>query len=314
MKTEYRIRNWKEYNKSLVQRGGITVWFSEDAINKWSAEKKQGKKGRPFSYSDDAILTALIVRSVFHLPLRALQGFLCSIVALMKLTLSIPCYTQISRRAKSLGEKLAKFSNKRITDLVIDSTGLKVYGEGEWKVRKHGISKRRTWKKLHLAVCPDSHEIILEVLTENSISDCEVFPLLLNDSPDSIERVYGDGAYDTTDCYQSCLNNGIEPIIPPQKNAIYHKNAPPHMDYRNDSVLEILGLGGNDQARSLWKKLKGYHRRSLSETAMFRLKRLFGSDLKSRSLETQKAEVKAKCEALNRMTRLGMPDSKKIVA
>ena len=314
MKTKHRIHNWKEYNKFLVQRGSITVWFSEDSINKWSAEKQQGKKGRPFSYSDDAILTALIVRSVFHLPLRALQGFLDSIVVLMKLTLSIPCYTQISRRAKALGEELAKLSDKRITDLVVDSTGLKVYGEGEWKVRKHGISKRRTWRKLHLAVCPDTHEIILESLTENSVSDCEVFPGFLNEAPESVERVSGDGAYDTNNCYQSCLDNGIEPVIPPQKNAIYHEGAPPYMDYRNNSVLEILGLGGDDQARKLWKKLKGYHRRSLSETAMFRFKRLFGSDLKSQSLGTQRAEVKAKCEALNRMTKLGMPDSKEIVA
>lgn len=314
MKAKYRIRNWKEYNKSLVQRGSITVWFSEDSIDKWSSKKEKGKKGRPFSYSNDAILTALVIRSVFHLPLRALEGFLKSIVELMRLAISVPCYTQICRRAKSLGKAIAKLSNKSVTDLVVDSTGLKVYGEGEWKVRKHGVGKRRTWRKLHLAVCPDTQEIIIESLTENSAADCEVLPDFLNEAPDSVERVYGDGAYDTNDCYQSCHDNGIEPIVPPQKNAIYHEEAPPHMDDRNRSVLEILGLGGTEEARKLWKKLKGYHRRSLSETAMFRFKRLFGGDLKNRSLDSQRAEVKAKCEALNRMTRLGMPDSEKIVA
>lgn len=313
-KTKYRIRNWKQYNKSLVQRGSITIWFSEDSIGKWSAEKEQGKKGRPFTYSDDAILTALIIRSVFHLPLRALEGFLQSIVFLMRITLVIPCYTQISRRAKSLGKELAKLSNKSVKDLVVDSTGLKVYGEGEWKVRKHGIGKRRTWKKLHLAVDPDSHSIILESLTENSVADCEVLPGILDEAPDSVERCYGDGAYDTNDCYQSCHDNDIEPIIPPQKNAVYHEDAPPHMNYRNHSVLEILGLGGNDDACKLWKRLKKYHLRSLSETAMFRFKVLFGGNLKSRNLSTQQAEVKAKCMALNIMTSLGMPQSERIAS
>ena len=311
-KTKYRIRNWRQYNKSLVQRGSITIWFSEDSIDKWSAEKEKGKKGRPFTYSDDALLTALVIRSVFHLPLRALEGFLQSIVFLMGVKLVIPCYTQISRRAKSLGEELAKLSNKSVKDLVIDSTGLKVYGEGEWKVRKHGIGKRRTWRKLHLAVDPISHAIILESLTENSVADCEVLPDILDKAPDSVKRYYGDGAYDTNGCYRSCHSNGIEPIVPPQKNAVYRENAPPHMDDRNHSILEILGLGGDDNARKLWKRLKKYHLRSLSETAMFRFKTLFGGDLKSKNLNTQQAEVKAKCIALNTMTSLGMPRSKRI--
>jgi len=197
---------------------------------------------------------------------------------------------------------------------VIDSTGLKVYGEGEWKVRQHGYSKRRTWRKLHLAVCPDSNEIILEILTDNKVADCEVYPELLEKVPKSVERTYGDGAYDTERCYAANVKHGSTPIIPPGRDAVFRENASPPMMMRNISLLEILGLGGDDDARKLWKKLKGYHRRSLAETAMFRLKRLFGNDLKSRNLENQRAEARAKCEALNIMTRLGMPESELIVA
>lgn len=314
MKAKYRIRNGNDYNKSLIQRGSITVWFSEDAIKKWTAPKEIGKKGRPKLYSDDAILTALIIRSVFHLPLRALEGFLTSLVMILSVGLSIPSYTQICRRAKLMGQELKKLSRKNVTSIVIDSTGLKVYGEGEWKVRQHGISKRRTWRKLHLAVCPDSHEIFFEILTENNVADCEVYPKLLEVMPKSVKHTYGDGAYDTERCYTANVKHGSIPVIPPNRNAVFRENVSPSWEIRNISLLEISGLGGDNDARKLWKKLKGYHRRSLAETAMFRFKQFFGNNLRSRTLETQRAESRAKCEALNIMTRLGMPKSELIAA
>jgi len=307
-KQKYRINNWKKYNKSLIQRGNITVWFSDDAIEKWLASKESGKKGRPFTYSDDAILTVLLLRSVFHLPLRALQGFMMSLVMLMGIAIPIPCYTQICKRTKFLGQGLSLLSKKNVKDVVIDSTGLKVYGEGEWKVRKHGNSKRRTWRKLHLAVCPDSHDILFEVLTDNGTGDCEVYPDLLSNAPTSVERTYGDGAYDTEGCYKASYLHGSSLIAPPQRNAVFHHDAPKHMEARNNAVLEIHGLGGDDEARKLWKKLKGYHKRSLSETAMYRFKCLFGDGLTSHRFENQKAEVWAKCLVINRMNSLGMPD------
>lgn len=314
MKAKYHIRNWNDYNKSLIQRGSITVWFSEDAIKTWTAPKEIKKRGAPKLYSDEAILTALMIRSVFHLPLRALQGFLTSLIIILSLGLLIPSYTQICRRAKLLGQRLKKLSRKNVTNIVIDSTGLKVYGEGEWKVRQHGYSKRRTWRKLHLAVCPDSNEIIFEVLTENKVADCEVYPKLLEQMPKSVKYTYGDSAYDAARCYAANVKHGSIPIIPPSRNAVLRKNASASWEIRNTSLLEISGLGGDDGARKLWKKLKGYHRRSLAETAMFRFKRIFGNDLKSRILETQRAESRAKCEALNIMTRLGMPESELIAA
>ena len=201
-----------------------------------------------------------------------------------------------------------------MTDLVIDSTGLKVYGEGEWKVRQHGYSKRRTWRKIHLAVCPDSHEIVFEILTENTVGDSEVYPIFMEAAPKTVKRTYGDGAYDTEGCYKASNEHGSKLITPPQKNAIFKKDPPEHLQPRNNAVLEILGLGGNEDARKLWKKLKGYHLRSLSETAMFRFKKLFGNNLMSRCLVNQKSEVYIKSMALNIMTRLGMPISDRVTS
>ena len=305
--SKYRIRNWSEYNRSLIQRGNITVWFSEEALDKWHNSKPTGEKGRPQTYSDDAILTCLTLKSVFHCTLRATQGLLESVAQLMRVAIAIPSYTQLSRRAMTLGKQLEKISRKRPTALVIDSTGLKIYGEGEWKVRQHGYSKRRVWKKLHLAVCPDSQEIIVESLTEHRKGDCQIYPELIEQAPRSVAKTYTDGAYDTEGCYYAAWEADIEQVVTPKRNAVYQLEALLWQESRNNAILEITGLGGNDAARSLWKKLKGYHIRSLAETAMFRFKTLFGAILSSRKKESQQTEVLVKCRALNTMTRLGMP-------
>jgi len=305
-KNKYRIRNWAQYNHSLIKRGSITIWFSDDAITNWSAQPK-GIRGRPPVYSDKAIMTALMIKAVFHLSLRSLEGFLESLCLLMGLSLPIPSYTQICRRAANLGQTLKRLTRKHITDIVIDSTGLKVYGEGEWKVRKHGVSKRRTWKKVHLAVCPDTNEILFSLMTDNSTADSCVYEQFLNNAPTSVARSYGDGAYDIESCYRASFQHGSKLIAPPRRNAVYQVAAPPHMEIRNEAYLTILGLGGDEDARKSWKKLKRYHRRSLAETAMFRLKQIFGDGLSSREPCRQKAEIRAKSQALNIMTRLGMP-------
>ena len=310
--TKYRIHNWKDYNRSLVKRGSITVWFSEDAISKWRPAPT-GKQGRPSTYSDDAILTALMIRFVFHLPLRALEGFLASLVSVMGLSLCTPSYTQVCRRAKALGKNLKRLTKRPITDLVIDSTGLKVFGEGEWKVRQHGYSKRRTWRKLHLAICPDSNEILFVKLTDNKTPDHKVYPEFLDATPKTVKRTYADGAYDRERCYKANFTHGSSPIIPPQRNARYREAAPEHLRERNNSLLEIKGLGGGEDGRKIWKKVKGYHRRSLAETGMYRFKTIFGGDLKSRTFEGQQAEALSKSRALNIMTSLGMPHNEKSI-
>lgn len=306
----YRIKNWKEYNRSLIHRGSITFWFSEESINKWHPASHTGEKGRPQIYSDDAILSALLVRTVYHLPLRSLQGFLNSLVSLLGLSISVPSYTQICRRAKDLGKALKKLSKKQPQDIVFDSTGLKVYGEGEWKVRQHGTSKRRTWRKLHIGMDPDSGEIIVAELTSNGAGsgDAKIGKKLLKKVPKRLKRVFGDGAYDGIEFRQEIDNAGAEGIIPPPRDAVVHKDTiDPALIRRNDSIREISGLGGDDEARKLWKILKGYHRRSLGETTMFRIKQLTGPNLRSREMERQSVEGFIKCLVINMMTGLGMP-------
>jgi len=306
-KKKYRIRNWPEYNKALVNRGSITVWFSKDVIEKWNA-KPTSQRGRPKIYSDKAILFALMIKAVYRLTFRALQGFMLSVIALLGLSLRIPCYTRICRRAAKLGQEIKRFAHRKITDVVFDSSGLKVYGEGEWKVKKHGKSKRRIWRKIRLAVCPNSHTIVMSYLGENNEADCEVIPKMAPHLPKSVKRSYGDGAYDTESCYREFHDLGIESIIPPKRGAILHdliKEA--WMENRNNAIRAIVGLGDDDEARKLWKILSGYHRRSLGETAFYRWKTLFGGNLQSRKLANQRGEVYAKSMVLNTMTALGMP-------
>jgi hypothetical protein len=309
-KKKYSIRNWSEYNRGLVNRGSITIWFSEDAIERWLA-KNCSKRGRPKIYSDEAILCALVIKAVYRLPFRALRGFILSIVQLLGLTLPVPCYTRICRRAAELGQQIERLGIKRPTDIVFDSSGLKVYGEGEWKVRQHGKSKQRTWRKIHLALCPDSHEIVLSYLSKNNEADCEAVPKMKDRLPRSVKRSYGDGAYDKESCYREFHRAGIDPIIPPQRGAVLHNLIKePWMKSRNDAIRAIAGLGNDDEARKIWKKLMGYHRRSLGETGFYRWKSLFGGDLKSRKIANQRGEVYAKSIALNKMTTLGMPKGK----
>jgi IS5 family transposase len=308
----YRIKNWSQYNKSLIQRGSINFWFSEDSFNKWNNTKHTGEKGRPRDYSDDAILCALLIRTVYHLPLRALEGLLSSLVSLLGLSLKIPSYTQICRRAKVLGKSLKRLSSRRPHDIVFDSTGLKVYGEGEWKVKQHGASKRRTWRKLHLGVDPDSKEIIIAETTTNGkgSGDSQTAKKMMKKVPKGVKRVFGDGAYDGIEFRRAIEKTGAEPIIPPPRGAIIHHDTEDDaVKKRNDAVCEIQGLGGTDDARRVWKILKDYHRRSLAETTMYRIKQLTGGNMRSREWERQCVEGYIKCLVVNKMTSLGMPDS-----
>jgi hypothetical protein len=310
MKKSYRIGNWNQYNKSLINRGSITFWFSDDSISQWEAKKDPNFIGRPLVYSDAAILAALMIRYVFHLPLRALEGFIGSLIGLLNLSLPIPSYTQICRRAQKLQiPRMFVSSRKRITDIVFDASGLKVYGEGEWKVRTHGKSKRRTWKKIHIGMDPNTHDIILSELTESSSNDGKVFVDLLAETNGFIRRVYGDGIYDTEECYEAIRKKNAEPLIPIRKNAKYKDPDNPSLEKRNQQILEVACLGNDEIARGLWKKLKGYHKRSLVETAFYRWKTILESRLRSRKMASQIIESRVKCIILNKMNTLGLPKS-----
>ena len=199
--SQRRIRNWSEYNKGLKQRGSLTFWISPEVLDNWEVKEKTGKPGSTPTYSNQAIVTMVSLKSVMGLPGRALCGFVESVFQLMGVELGVPDHTTISRRLKRLAVKLPVKPTSDKRHVVIDSTGIKVYGEGEWKTRQHGVSKRRTWRKLHLAVDEATGEILSSVVTDNSCHDSEVLGELLDEIDDPISQVDADGAYDTAACY-----------------------------------------------------------------------------------------------------------------
>ncbi len=314
-KTSHRISNWYQYNKSLKERGSITFWFSEDEKKTWKSQKKSKGKGRPELYSDSSVQCMLLIRAVYHLPLRGLQGFVESLILLSKLNLPCPNYTTICKRAKDLQIQIPKHMKLgEPIHVLVDSSGLKIYGEGEWKTRIHGIGKRRTWRKLHIGVCADTQSIVGAVLTTNNVGDSEVFGRLIDTVDGSIGSVSADGAYDTVGCYDVCDCYGAKPIIPPRRGAKKQSYSEDLALKKRDLAIDIIELyGGGDEGRKQWKKEIGYHRRSLVETSFFRYKTIFGSKLKSRSFRNQATESFAKCAALNKMTRLGMPNSYQVI-
>lgn len=308
-KTLYRVKNWPEYEKALVQRGSITFWISADFEKTWmhTGEKQRGSQ---FDYSDQAILVMLTVKEVFHLTNRGVEGFVRSIFRMMRINLPVPDHTTLSKRGKDLKVNLPKKTNQKL-NIVMDSTGLKIYGEGEWKVRQHGVSKRRTWRKLHLGANPEDGEIQAVILTENSVSDDAAVAVLLKQIEQEIDEFAADGAYDKRKVYDglNAHSPNVKILIPPRKNARIwkHGNSKAERLKRDENLRSIRKHG-----RKAWKENSGYHVRSLSETAMFRLKTIFGDELSARLLETQTTQAVVRCAALNKMTHLGMPQSYKV--
>ena len=302
----YRVRNWSEYEQALVQRGSITFWLSDDIEQIWlyTGEKQRGSQ---FDYSDKAIEIMLTLKEVFHLTNRGVEGFVRSLFQIMKIDFPVPDHSTLSRRGKTLKVKIPKKASGSL-NLVLDSTGLKIYGEGEWKVRKHGYSKRRTWRKLHLGADPENGEILAVVLTENSVSDDATVKELLQQIEQELLACAADGAYDKRKVYDALNEHspGVEILIPPRKNARIwqHGNSKAERLKRDENLRYIRKHG-----RQQWKEDSQYHMRSLAETAMFRLKTIFGNELSARQLETQTTQALIRCLALNRMTHLGMPES-----
>ncbi|WP_373565169.1 IS5 family transposase [Klebsiella pneumoniae] len=344
-KQKFKITNWPTYNKALINRGSITFWLDDEAIQAWYESATPSSRGRPQRYSDLAITTVLVIKRVFRLTLRAAQGFIDSIFSLMNVPLRCPDYSCVSRRAKSVnvsfktptrgeiahlvidstglkvfgeGEwKVKKHGQERrnvsfktptrgeIAHLVIDSTGLKVFGEGEWKVKKHGQERRRIWRKLHLAVDSKTHEIICADLSLNNVTDSEAFPGLIRQTHRKIRAASADGAYDTRLCHDELRRKKISALIPPRKGAGYW---PGEYADRNRAVANQRLTGSNAR----WKWTTDYNRRSIAETAMYRVKQLFGGSLTLRDYDGQVAEAMALVRALNKMTKAGMPESMRI--
>lgn len=305
----YRVKNWSEYDKALVQRGSITFWMSDDFEKIWmyAGEKQRGSQ---FDDSEQAILIMLTVKEVFHLSHRGVEGFVRSLFRMMNLNLPVPDHSTLSKRGKDLKVKLPKKTNQSL-NIVMDSTGLKIYGEGEWKVRMHGGSKRRTWRKLHIGANPEDGEIQAVLLTENSVSDDQAVGKLLEQIEQTIIDFAADGAYDKRKVYDSLNAHSPEVniLIPPRKNAHIwkHGNTKTERLKRDENLRSIRKDG-----RKEWKKNSGYHVRSLAETTMFRLKTIFGDELSARLLATQTTQAVVRCAALNKITHLGMPQSYKV--
>lgn len=300
-KRQYRIRNWAHYNKALISRGSLTLWVEAKALDTWVNTNKAARRGRQRLYADAAILCGLTLREVYHLPLRATEGLVRSLMRLLTLDLPVPHYSTLSRRASSLQLTFTSRS-RQIKHLIIDSTGLKLYGEGEWRVRQHGWAKHRAWRKLHLALDADSHEVTAALITNKDVVDPRGLPRLLKQLEVPVERVLADGAYDARECYEAVYQCGARAIIPPRKGSVLWKDE--HLRDRNSNLQQVEKLGAKG-----WKRKVKYHRRSLVECAIFRLKTLFTDKLRARAVERQRTEVTIRCLALNRMTALGMPES-----
>lgn len=312
-KRTYRIRNWKDYNKSLVERGRITFWINEKVFEEWQNPTQENKRGRPRLYTNLLISAILMVRSVYHLPLRATEGLMRSLVGLNGLEIGVPDYTTICKRQKTVKLSRRKAQHESgLKHIVIDTTGLKFYGEGEWKVRKHGYSKKRGWRKLHLAIDIETQQIEALRLTDNDVHDCQCIEEMIQEIPGNIGQITGDGAYDKFSSYKAAHDRGAQGIFPPIHHAktteenkkLLKRGAFEIWRQRDETILAVRELG-----EKAWKEKTNYHKRSLSETAMFRFKKIFSGELRARHFEHQIIEAKIKCQALNLMTGLGMPDS-----
>ena len=307
-KKQYKVRNWHEYNESLVRRGSLDFWVEQGIIKSWTVKiiPNKRKRGAQLKYSDHAIEGTCLVGKVYHQHLRQAEGMMRSIVKQVGLNLEVPDYSTLSRRGGKITIALPrKYKGKLIA--ILDSTGLKVFGEGEWKVRKHGYSKRRTWVKMHISIDRDG-EVRAALITDNAVDDAEAGVELLDQQRvDNVEEVDADGAYDKSKFYDTCLEQNIgNIIIPPRKDAKIwvhgNRKGDPHP---RDENLRAIRLSN----RHKWKQATGYHKRSLVETTMYRTKTIFGEKINSRNSNNQKTEVMLILKALNLMTYNGMPDS-----
>ncbi|XDJ35121.1 MAG: IS5 family transposase [Burkholderia sp.] len=306
-KARYRVRNWAAYNEGLISRGNVTIWIDEAVLARMPDAIPT--RGRPCVYGDTLIQALLGVKTVYRLTLRALQGFTQSLRDLAFPSLPVPNYTTLCRRAKTLDVELPILRDNEPIHLVVDSTGLKVYGEGEWKVRQHGYSKRRTWRKVHLALNANTGQVHAALMTNQNVADGDALAKLLDQIPreEQIDVIGGDGAYDTKPCHAAIAARSAIPSIPPREGAAHWPADMPGAAWRNGAVDAIARDG-----RREWKQHSGYHRRSLAENAMYRFKTLTGHCLWARHIAAQATEVAVRVGVINRMADLARPQSVRI--
>ena len=304
----YKPTDWKAYNDSLCLRGSLTLWLEDSVYREWRDLSTRGISVGEKHYPDIVILTCLTLKQVYGLKFRQCTGFVRSLFALMGLgKLPIPNYSTLSRRSGGISVPFAPAKSGEPLHIAVDSTGLKVFGEGEWKVRKHGASKRRTWRKLHLGIDTSTQQIVSCILTENSVDDAEVGKQIAEGLGGQLGDFHGDGAYDRGKCREAVRNSGGRSVVPPRRDAKKSKGDKPWKKERDKDIERIEQVG-----RKEWKIENGYHRRSLSEVAMYRYKTILGGSLNARKFESQVTEVKVGAHILNTFNRCGMPNSVKI--
>lgn len=289
-------RDWSKYNKQLVNRGKINFWVKPRVLQN-SMPRRPKKSGHPFVYGDELIKAMSFIRFKFDLSLRETEGFFCSLLTLMFSLLKVPCYTQLCRRLKTLKLPKELLEKKRITDIVLDTTGLKVYGEGEWRAEKYGGKK--AWKKLHLAMDPKSGKLILAEISDEHVHDTAHLETVLKKMNHRRGKVLVDGIADSRRCYELAKKYNKELVTPPKKGAVFRREQ--GYEKRNEAIGIIRGLGGDAVAKSIWAKFVGYNRRVLVESMVARWKKLYGGILKSRCNERKRNEIQLKALMINAM-------------
>jgi DDE family transposase len=302
-KQRHRVTNWRAYDAALRQRGSLTVWFTDEAVAAWKAEPRTTPGGQP-SYSALAITTALTLRAVFRLALRQTEGLLGSILRLLGLELAVPDHTTLSRRAESLPVRRPRPASEPV-HLLVDSTGLRLCGAGEWLVAKHGGRTRRSGKKLHLATDADTGRIVASALTGHDGDDGAQVGPLLDQVEGPVASFTADGAYDRGDVYAevAARHPDAAVIVPPRSGAVPSATAAT-APTRRDRHLAVIAECG----RLGWRKASGYNGRALVEADVSRWKRVIGDALRSRTDGPQATEVAIAADVLNRMLALGRPE------
>lgn len=308
----YRVTNWAVYNENLRRRGDLTIWVTNDALEQWRAPRRS-TPGGPRAYSDFAITTCLTLRAIYKLPLRQTQGLMRSIARLMGVEIPVPDFSTLSRRGQGL--KLPEKPRIESTEpihLTVDSTGLKIFGEGEWLQNKHKTKARcKSWRKLHLGLDLMTGEIICADLTQDDVGDPSALPGLPDQIDETVTRFLADGAYDgaaTSTLLKSCFGETVEIIIPPPKNAVPSPQSMTDPTHRDRHISEIHARG-----RLAWQVSSGYNQRSRVEAQMGRWKGMIGPKLQARCFENQKTEVRIAVNVLNKMTGLGRPEFEAVV-
>lgn len=293
-----RKRNWREYNKILVQRGSLTFLIDPKIMKSLIPKAQKKRVGRPLEFSDQMIELLLMIKIHYKIPYRMLEGFIRFFFEHLK-GIKVPSYSLICKRAKGLAAKLPKLSTSRPNTVIVDATGIKVQGEGEWKVKIHGKGRPRKWVKLHVAIDAKTQEIVSEMTTESSVEDGKIFPAVISQVSGRPKTVIGDGAYDDREIRDLIKNKGGRGLIPPPSNAVCRGIDPD----RDRAILDIRAFGGDKIAKSIWGKCSGYSKRALVETTFSRYKKMFGERAFSRTWIRLLLENRLKCVLLNKMIR-----------